>query len=71
MLSRLPDEIKHKIYMYSIPSIEKMFPSFYKELQEYLQYFKTISYIIKKEKRIVKILQHNRAKVKCNYYCKN
>lgn len=56
--------------MYSIPSIEKMYPTFYNELQERLQELKTIQYILQKEKRITKILQRNRAKVKCNYYKK-
>lgn len=71
MLHNLPKELKDKIYMYSIPSIEKMYPHFYRELQERLQEIKTLSYILKKEKRIVNILQRNRAKIKCLYYSKN
>ena len=68
MLHNLPKELKDKIYMYSIPSIEKMYPHFYRELQERLQEIKTLSYILKKEKRIVNILQRNKAKIKCLYY---
>lgn len=68
MIINLPLELQYKIYMYALPSIHHTYPTFHSELYNRINEWKTLSYLMKQEKRVCRILYRNRIRAKYAYY---
>ncbi len=68
MILNLPQELQRKIYMYALPSIHHTYPLFYSELYNRIHEWKTLSYLMKQEKRVCRVLYRNRIRAKYAYY---
>jgi hypothetical protein len=68
MILKLPLELQYKIYMYALPSIHHMYPTFHRELYDRINEWKNLSYIKKQERRVSQVLFRNRIRAKYAYY---
>ena len=68
MIINLPKELQDKIYMYALPSIHHTYPRFHTDLYNRIQEWNTLSYIMKQQKRVCRILYRNRIRAKYAYY---